>query len=163
MDIVNVTCVSHKVGYNIMFHTLFWFNTLHMDEQSEANQLKLHLLCGGSQNRSWNWTLPLISLFRTLFQLIWVVAFSAVVLIGVDYGLAIGVIFAVFTVVVRTQHPQYSIMGKIPGTDIYRDTEDYEMVSRKSHEWELGWWGCYLWWVHCGCQDTAKIAFIKNC
>ncbi|XP_069484171.1 prestin [Ambystoma mexicanum] len=60
---------------------------------------------------------------------IWLVAFVASVFLGLDYGLLVAVAFAIITVVYRTQSPQYSILGRIPNTDIYCDIKDYEEIK----------------------------------
>ncbi|XP_026696926.1 prestin [Athene cunicularia] len=60
---------------------------------------------------------------------IWVVAFVASLLLGLDYGLLTAVAFAMITVIYRTQSPQYRILGQIPNTDIYCDVEEYEEVK----------------------------------
>ncbi|XP_029471995.1 prestin isoform X2 [Rhinatrema bivittatum] len=60
---------------------------------------------------------------------IWLVAFLASVILGLDYGLLVAVAFAVMTVIYRTQSPQYRILGQIPNTDIYCDVEAYEEVK----------------------------------
>ena len=60
------------------------------------------------------------------------------VLLGVDLGLGVGVAFAVYTVIVRTQHPKSSVLGRIPGTDIYRDMQYYQMVSLMLLEIDIG-------------------------
>ncbi|CAM2098587.1 unnamed protein product [Caretta caretta] len=60
---------------------------------------------------------------------IWIVAFVASVLLGLDYGLLTAVAFAMITIIYRTQSPQYRILGQIPNTDIYCDVEDYEEVK----------------------------------
>ncbi|XP_072024971.1 prestin-like, partial [Amphiura filiformis] len=52
---------------------------------------------------------------------IWIVSFVAVVFIGVDIGLMTAVLYSLITVIVRTQKPYCVLVGKIPGTDIYRD------------------------------------------
>nr|XP_033814422.1 prestin isoform X3 [Geotrypetes seraphini] len=60
---------------------------------------------------------------------IWLVAFLASVILGLDYGLLVAVAFAVITVVYRTQSPRYRIFGQIPNTDIYCDVDEYEEVK----------------------------------
>ncbi|XP_064417510.1 prestin [Latimeria chalumnae] len=60
---------------------------------------------------------------------IWIVAFVSSVLLGLEYGLLVSVGFAIFTVIYRTQSPKYRILGQIPNTDIYCDTEEYEEVK----------------------------------
>ncbi|XP_067172762.1 prestin isoform X4 [Apteryx mantelli] len=60
---------------------------------------------------------------------IWLVAFVASLLLGLDYGLLTAVTFAMITIIYRTQSPQYRILGQIPDTDIYCDVEEYEEVK----------------------------------
>ncbi|KAL9853215.1 prestin isoform 1-T3 [Geothlypis trichas] len=60
---------------------------------------------------------------------IWVAAFVASLLLGLDYGLLSAVTFAMITVIYRTQRPKYRILGQIPNTDIYCDVEEYEEVK----------------------------------
>ncbi|XP_067861105.1 prestin [Heptranchias perlo] len=59
----------------------------------------------------------------------WIVAFTASLLLGLDYGLMVAVAFAIIAVVYRTQSPKYRILGQIPNTDIYWDVEAYEEVQ----------------------------------
>ena len=61
----------------------------------------------------------------------WLVTFTLVVLLGVDLGLLLGVIFALITIVVRSQSPYCTLMGRIPDTDIYRDIAVVQSVSMK--------------------------------
>ncbi|XP_054450692.1 solute carrier family 26 member 6 isoform X3 [Pteronotus mesoamericanus] len=57
--------------------------------------------------------------------LIWLVTFVATVLLNLDLGLAVAVVFSLLLVVVRTQLPRYSVLGQVPDTDIYRDVAEY--------------------------------------
>ncbi|XP_075403419.1 solute carrier family 26 member 6 isoform X1 [Tenrec ecaudatus] len=57
--------------------------------------------------------------------LIWLVTFVATLLLNLDLGLLVAVVFSLLLVVVRTQLPQYSILGQVPGTDVYRDVAEY--------------------------------------
>ncbi|XP_039616941.1 prestin isoform X1 [Polypterus senegalus] len=57
---------------------------------------------------------------------IWLVAFIASLLLGLDYGLLVSVGFAVLTIVYRTQRPKCRILGQIPHTDLYCDAEEFE-------------------------------------
>ncbi|KAM6169247.1 solute carrier family 26 member 6 [Rhynchocyon petersi] len=57
--------------------------------------------------------------------LIWVVTFVATILLNLDLGLAVSVVFSLLLMVVRTQLPRYSVLGQVPGTDIYRDVAEY--------------------------------------
>nr|XP_054360746.1 solute carrier family 26 member 6 isoform X2 [Mirounga angustirostris] len=57
--------------------------------------------------------------------LIWLVTFVATILLNLDIGLAISVVFSLLLVVVRTQLPRYSVLGQVPDTDIYEDVAEY--------------------------------------
>ncbi|XP_023415787.1 solute carrier family 26 member 6 isoform X2 [Cavia porcellus] len=57
--------------------------------------------------------------------LIWLVTFVATILLDLDLGLVVAVVFSLLLVVVRTQLPRYSVLGQVPDTDIYRDVAEY--------------------------------------
>ncbi|CAN9515549.1 unnamed protein product [Ophioblennius macclurei] len=57
--------------------------------------------------------------------LVWLVTFVSTILFNLDMGLGIAVGFSMLTVIFRTQLPRYSILGNVPGTDVYLDTETY--------------------------------------
>ncbi|KAB1264006.1 Solute carrier family 26 member 6 [Camelus dromedarius] len=57
--------------------------------------------------------------------LIWLVTFVATILLNLDLGLVVAVVFSLLLVVVRTQMPHYSVLGQVPDTDIYRDVAEY--------------------------------------
>uniref|UniRef100_A0A672P8V5 Solute carrier family 26 member 6-like n=1 Tax=Sinocyclocheilus grahami TaxID=75366 RepID=A0A672P8V5_SINGR len=67
------------------------------------------------------------SLWRTnkVDMVVWVMTMILTVLFNPDLGLAASIAFSILTVVFRTQLPKYSILGQVPGTDIYRPVEDY--------------------------------------
>uniref|UniRef100_A0A8C9R5X3 Solute carrier family 26 member 5 n=1 Tax=Scleropages formosus TaxID=113540 RepID=A0A8C9R5X3_SCLFO len=60
---------------------------------------------------------------------IWVVAFIASVLLGLDYGLLVAIAFAMLTIIYRTQSPKKMILGQIPNTALYYDVEEYEEAT----------------------------------
>ncbi|KAM9704773.1 prestin isoform 1-T1 [Menidia menidia] len=60
---------------------------------------------------------------------IWLVAFIASVLLGLDYGLLVAIAFALLTVIYRTQSPKNSLLGHIPNTGLYYDVDEYEEAS----------------------------------
>ncbi|XP_013411867.1 solute carrier family 26 member 6-like [Lingula anatina] len=60
---------------------------------------------------------------------IWIVTFLGVVILNVDYGLMIGVGFSLLTVVFRTQWPYTCLYGRVPHSDIYRDSNIYKAVE----------------------------------
>nr|XP_006820998.1 PREDICTED: pendrin-like [Saccoglossus kowalevskii] len=58
-------------------------------------------------------------------QAVWCVSCLAVILSNVDIGLLIGVGFTIFAHVWRTQRPHCTLLGRIPGTDLYKDIKWY--------------------------------------
>ncbi|XP_042259924.1 prestin [Thunnus maccoyii] len=60
---------------------------------------------------------------------IWLVAFIASVLLGLDYGLLVAVTFAILTVIYRTQSPKSAVLGYVPGTGLYCDVDEYEEAA----------------------------------
>ncbi|KAM4570226.1 prestin isoform 2-T2 [Odontesthes bonariensis] len=60
---------------------------------------------------------------------IWLVAFVASVLLGLDYGLLVALAFALLSVIYRTQSPQISLLGHVPNTGLYYDVDEYEEAS----------------------------------
>lgn len=63
---------------------------------------------------------------------VWVVAFVASVLLGLDFGLLVAVGFAILTVIYRTQRPKSVILGQIPETGLYYDVDEYEEATECS-------------------------------
>ncbi|TNN64666.1 Solute carrier family 26 member 6 [Liparis tanakae] len=63
-------------------------------------------------------------------MLIWVVTFILTLLLNPDLGLAAAIGFSMLTVIFRTQLPQYSILGQVQDTDIYKPLEDYDKVKQ---------------------------------
>nr|XP_033794026.1 solute carrier family 26 member 10 [Geotrypetes seraphini] len=51
---------------------------------------------------------------------VWVVTWLAVIILNVDMGLAVGVIFSMMTIMCRTQRVQCSVLGRATNTEIYR-------------------------------------------
>ncbi|KAL7882400.1 hypothetical protein SRHO_G00000580 [Serrasalmus rhombeus] len=63
---------------------------------------------------------------------IWVVAFVASVLLGLDFGLLVAIGFALLTVIYRTQSPRSVILGQISDTGLYCDADEYEEAAECS-------------------------------
>ncbi|XP_030882436.1 prestin [Leptonychotes weddellii] len=57
---------------------------------------------------------------------IWLTTFVSSLFLGLDYGLITAVIIALLTVIYRTQSPSYKVLGQLPDTDVYIDTDAYE-------------------------------------
>ncbi|XP_061570056.1 prestin isoform X2 [Cololabis saira] len=60
---------------------------------------------------------------------IWIVAFLASVLLGLDYGLLVAITVALLSVIYRTQSPRSSILGHVPNTGLYYDVDEYEEAT----------------------------------
>ncbi|XP_064607469.1 prestin-like [Liolophura sinensis] len=60
---------------------------------------------------------------------IWVVTWSATVLLDVDMGLGVGVLFSFLTVLWRTQLAYACVLGRVPHTDLYRDVKVYKAAQ----------------------------------
>ncbi|XGW31985.1 hypothetical protein V3C99_010285 [Haemonchus contortus] len=73
--------------------------------------------------------LPKIWSISKIDWFIWVVAFLATACIDVVEGLVIGILFALFTTLIRQQKPRWHILVNIPGTGEYRDVERYQQVN----------------------------------
>uniref|UniRef100_A0A1I8FTQ2 STAS domain-containing protein n=1 Tax=Macrostomum lignano TaxID=282301 RepID=A0A1I8FTQ2_9PLAT len=56
---------------------------------------------------------------------VWLVAALSVLILDVTLGLAIGLGFTLFSVVLRTQSPRIAVLGRIGDTDIYRNVRVY--------------------------------------
>ncbi|XP_075882279.1 solute carrier family 26 member 6-like [Nelusetta ayraudi] len=63
-------------------------------------------------------------------MVVWVVTFICTVLLNVDIGLAASIGFSVLTVIFRTQLATYSVLGQVPGTDLYRPVDEYNQVRK---------------------------------
>ncbi|KAJ7316883.1 hypothetical protein JRQ81_003045 [Phrynocephalus forsythii] len=61
--------------------------------------------------------------------LVWLVTFVATLLLNLDIGLGVAVVFSLLTVIFRTQMPHYSILGEVPSTGIYKDTAEYQKAE----------------------------------
>ncbi|XP_029579769.1 solute carrier family 26 member 6 isoform X2 [Salmo trutta] len=70
--------------------------------------------------------LQLGTLFEELPKLVWLVTLVCTILLNLDLGLAASIAFSLLTVIFRTQLPRYSILGQVPGTELYLDTDTYE-------------------------------------
>ncbi|CAG07427.1 unnamed protein product, partial [Tetraodon nigroviridis] len=64
-------------------------------------------------------------LFYFLPKMVWVVTWLSVVVLNVDLGLAIGVVFSMMTVICRTQRAGCSVLGRASNTEIYRPLEKH--------------------------------------
>ncbi|XP_077132601.1 solute carrier family 26 member 6-like isoform X2 [Ranitomeya variabilis] len=61
--------------------------------------------------------------------LIWLVTFLSTICLNLDIGLAVSVVFGLFTVTFRTQLTHYSVLGQVADSDIYRDAEENTLAK----------------------------------
>ncbi|XP_016112306.1 solute carrier family 26 member 10-like [Sinocyclocheilus grahami] len=57
--------------------------------------------------------------------MVWLVTWLSVVVLNVDLGLAIGVVFSMMTVICRTQRANCSVLGRASNTEIYRSINNH--------------------------------------
>ncbi|KAI1721611.1 sulfate permease family domain-containing protein [Ditylenchus destructor] len=60
---------------------------------------------------------------------IWLVSFVATVGWDVTEGLALSIVYALFTTVIRVQWPRWHFLANLSGTNDFRDAERYEQVT----------------------------------
>uniref|UniRef100_A0A6Q2ZDW8 STAS domain-containing protein n=1 Tax=Esox lucius TaxID=8010 RepID=A0A6Q2ZDW8_ESOLU len=73
----------------------------------------------------------IITLWRSskVDLMVWFVTWVSTLLLNLDLGLGASIIFAVLTVIFRTQLPRYSVLGHVPGTELYLDMETHREVT----------------------------------
>ena len=59
--------------------------------------------------------------------MIWFVTFAAVVLINLNYGLVIGISFALLTVIFRSQWPRSVLLGLVKNTSDFKGCRQYDV------------------------------------
>ncbi|KAG7519708.1 solute carrier family 26 member 6-like [Solea senegalensis] len=60
-----------------------------------------------------------------LDMLVWVVSLMSTLIFNLDLGLAVAIVFSLLVLLYRTQHSPTVVLGRIPGTDCYRDVGLY--------------------------------------
>ncbi|GAB1601766.1 sulfate transporter-like isoform X1 [Argonauta hians] len=61
---------------------------------------------------------------------IWLITFLSVVILHVDFGLGIGIVFSVFTVVIRSQRTNLKSVGKVDESEVFRPETDYHVSKQ---------------------------------
>uniref|UniRef100_A0A3Q2YY21 Solute carrier family 26 member 6, like 1 n=1 Tax=Hippocampus comes TaxID=109280 RepID=A0A3Q2YY21_HIPCM len=59
-------------------------------------------------------------------MVLWLVTWVSTLLFNLDLGLAAAIMFALLTVIFRTQLPTYSLLGNVDGSELYVDIEIHE-------------------------------------
>ncbi|XP_077529287.1 prestin-like [Haemaphysalis longicornis] len=60
---------------------------------------------------------------------IWMVSFLATVLVDVQFGLIIGILFSLLTLIYQIKRPKACLLGSIPNTDFYVPVKDYGVAA----------------------------------
>ncbi|XP_053723818.1 solute carrier family 26 member 6, like [Synchiropus splendidus] len=73
----------------------------------------------------------IVTLWRSnkIDLVLWLVTWVATILFNLDLGLAASIAFALLTVIFRTQLPTYSVLGNVPGTELYVDMEIHQQAK----------------------------------
>ncbi|XP_074835924.1 solute carrier family 26 member 10-like isoform X1 [Carettochelys insculpta] len=78
------------------------------------------------------WDLPELWRISRIDFAVWVVTWLAVVVLNVDVGLAVGVVFSMMTIICRTQRAECVALGRAANTEIYRPVQRHSKESRVS-------------------------------
>ncbi|XP_043960053.1 solute carrier family 26 member 6 isoform X2 [Gambusia affinis] len=70
--------------------------------------------------------MPMLWKTNKVDLLVWLVTYISTILLNLDLGLAVSISFSMLTVIFKTQLPRYSILGNVPGTELYLDIEVYK-------------------------------------
>uniref|UniRef100_A0A672Y7K7 Solute carrier family 26 member 6-like n=1 Tax=Sphaeramia orbicularis TaxID=375764 RepID=A0A672Y7K7_9TELE len=74
--------------------------------------------------------MDIVKLWRSskIDLVVWLVTLVSTLLFNLDLGLAGSISFALLTVIFRTQMPSYSVLGNVPGTELYVDIETHSQA-----------------------------------
>jgi len=61
---------------------------------------------------------------------VWIVALFGTLFMGVTYGLAIAVVLSLIFVIYESAYPKMAVLGRLPGTSLYRNVKQYPDVER---------------------------------
>ncbi|XP_075061447.1 sulfate transporter-like [Mixophyes fleayi] len=64
---------------------------------------------------------------------VWWVSMLSSSLISTEIGLLVGVCFSLLCVIIRTQRPRATLLGKVSGTEIYEDQFTYKEINNIPH------------------------------
>ncbi|KAM9785653.1 solute carrier family 26 member 6 [Neosynchiropus ocellatus] len=109
----------------VLFITL-WIGVLFQDLPKAVLAAIIYVNLQGMMKQFFD--IPALWRTNKVDMVVWVGTFILTVLLNPDLGLAASIAFSMLTVIFRTQMPKYSVLGQLPGTDIYRPVEDYSQV-----------------------------------
>ncbi len=63
--------------------------------------------------------------------ILWAVTFAATLFVGIEQGIALGVILSLALVIYRTTKPHIAVLGRVPGTFFYRNVERFSNLEQR--------------------------------
>lgn len=60
---------------------------------------------------------------------VWMATFLTVVIVSIDVGLLVGIVFSLATIFIRGMKAYVCLLGHVPNTDLYLDIKRYKAVS----------------------------------
>jgi len=60
---------------------------------------------------------------------VWMVAFFGTMFLGIKVGLGISVVVSLLIVIYESANPHIAVLGRLPGTSMYRNVEQYPEVE----------------------------------
>lgn len=61
----------------------------------------------------------------------WTVTFLATLFIGIEQGIGLGVVLSIALVIFRTTRPHIAVLGRVPGSDFYRNVERFSNLEQR--------------------------------
>lgn len=58
--------------------------------------------------------------------------FMATLFLGIEEGIIVGVVLSLLVIIYRTTKPHYAVLGKVPGTQLYRNIKRFENLEMEA-------------------------------
>lgn len=72
---------------------------------------------------------PIIWKQSTIDGIIWLLTFLSVVLVEIHIGLIVALVFALLSIILRNQNTHVCLLGRVPNTDVYLETDKYAVAQ----------------------------------
>lgn len=69
--------------------------------------------------------------------MVWLATFLTVVIVDIDFGLVVGIVFSLICIFIRGMKPYTCLLGQIPKTDLFLDVSRYKSVSLSNFEHKI--------------------------
>jgi MFS superfamily sulfate permease-like transporter len=60
---------------------------------------------------------------------LWLVCFLSTAILGVTYGIVISILFAILVLLKEQSRPSWAVLGRLPGTEVYRNIKRYPQAT----------------------------------